>query len=46
MDIKSPEERSKNMAAIHSKNTKPEIYLGVSGTDMKDVNMLTCQNQG
>lgn len=27
MDIKSPEERSKNMAAIHSKNTKPEIYL-------------------
>ena len=82
MDIKSPEERSKNMAAIHSKNTKPEIYLrkllfargyrygvnsksvlghpdiymkniiqqflymGVSGTDMKGVNMLTCQNQG
>lgn len=27
MDIKSTEERSKNMAAIHSKNTKPEIYL-------------------
>ena len=27
MDIKSPEERSKNMAAIHYKNTKPEIYL-------------------
>ena len=27
MDIKSPEERSKNMATIHSKNTKPEIYL-------------------
>lgn len=27
MDIKSPEERSKNMAAIHSKNTKPEIYF-------------------
>ncbi len=27
MDIKSPEERSKNMAAVHSKNTKPEIYL-------------------
>ena len=27
MDIKSPEERSKNMAAIHSKSTKPEIYL-------------------
>lgn len=27
MDIKSPEERSKNMAVIHSKNTKPEIYL-------------------
>ena len=27
MDIKSSEERSKNMAAIHSKNTKPEIYL-------------------
>ena len=82
MDIESSEERSKNMAAIHSKNTKPEIYLrkllfargyrygvnsksvpghpdiymkkyiqqflymGVSGTDMKDVNMLTCQNRG
>lgn len=27
MDIKGPEERSKNMAAIRSKNTKPEIYL-------------------
>ena len=27
MDIKNPEERSKNMAAIHSKNTKPEIYF-------------------
>lgn len=27
MDIKSPEERSKNMAAIHSKNTKPEVYF-------------------
>ena len=27
MDIKSLEERSKNMAAIHSKNTKPEVYL-------------------
>lgn len=27
MDIKSTEERSKNMAAIRSKNTKPEIYL-------------------
>lgn len=27
MDIKSPEERSKNMAAIHSKNTKPEIFF-------------------
>ena len=27
MDIKSSEERSENMAAIHSKNTKPEIYL-------------------
>lgn len=82
MDIKSPEERSKNMAAIHSKNTKPEIYLrkllfargyrygvnsksvpghpdiymknitqqflymDVSGTGMRDANMLTCQNQG
>ena len=78
MDIKSPEERSKNMAAIHSKNTKPEIYLrkllfargyrygvnsksvpghpdiymkkflymGVSGTGMRDANMLICQNQG
>ncbi len=27
MDIKSREERSKNMAAIRSRNTKPEIYL-------------------
>lgn len=27
MDIKIPEERSKNMAAIRSKNTKPEIYF-------------------
>lgn len=27
MDIKSPEERSKNMAAIRSKNTKPEKYF-------------------
>ena len=27
MDIKSTEERSRNMAAIHSKNTKPEIYF-------------------
>lgn len=27
MDIKSPEERSKNMAAIRSRNTKPEIYF-------------------
>ena len=27
MDIKSPEERSRNMAAICSKNTKPEIYF-------------------
>jgi DNA mismatch endonuclease (patch repair protein) len=27
MDIKSPEERSKNMAAIRSQNTKPEVYL-------------------
>ncbi len=27
MDIKSQEERSKNMAAIRSKNTKPEIYF-------------------
>lgn len=27
MDIKSPEDRSKNMAAIRSKNTKPEIYF-------------------
>ena len=27
MDIKTPEERSKNMSAIHSKNTKPEMYF-------------------
>lgn len=27
MDIKKPEERSKNMAAIRSKNTKPEIFF-------------------
>lgn len=27
MDIKSLEERSKNMEAIHSKNTKPEAYF-------------------
>ena len=26
-DIKSPEERSRNMRAIHSKDTKPELYL-------------------
>lgn len=26
-DIKTKEDRSKNMAAIHSKNTKPEVYL-------------------
>lgn len=26
-DIKSAEERSKNMSAIRSKNTKPEIYI-------------------
>ena len=26
-DIKSPEERSRNMAAIRGKDTKPEIYL-------------------
>ena len=26
-DIKSPEERSKNMAAIKSRNTGPEVYL-------------------
>lgn len=26
-DIVSPEQRSRNMAAIRSKNTKPEIYL-------------------
>lgn len=27
MDIKNQEERSKNMSAIHSKNTKPEVYF-------------------
>lgn len=27
MDIKSPEARSRNMSAIRSRNTKPEIYL-------------------
>lgn len=27
MDIKSQEERSKNMEAIRSKNTKPEVYF-------------------
>ncbi len=27
MDIKSPEERSRNMAAIRSKNTSPELYF-------------------
>ncbi len=27
MDIKSPEERIRNMAAIHSKNTKPEVWF-------------------
>ena len=27
MDIKSPEERSSNMAAIRSKDTRPEIYF-------------------
>lgn len=26
-DIKSPEERSKNMSAIKNKNTRPEVYL-------------------
>ena len=26
-DIKSQEARSRNMAAIHSKNTKPEVFL-------------------
>ena len=26
-DIKSPEARSRNMAAIHGKNTKPEQYI-------------------
>ena len=27
MDIKGPEERSRNMAAIRSKDTRPEIYF-------------------
>lgn len=27
MDIVTPEQRSKNMAAIHSNNTKPEVYF-------------------
>ncbi|EOT24558.1 DNA mismatch endonuclease Vsr [Eubacterium sp. 14-2] len=27
MDIKSPEERSKNMSAIRSRDTKPEVYF-------------------
>ena len=27
MDRLTPEERSKNMAAIHNKNTKPEVYI-------------------
>lgn len=27
MDIVTPEQRSKNMAAIHSKDTKPEVYF-------------------
>lgn len=27
MDIVTPEQRSKNMAAIHSKGTKPEVYF-------------------
>ena len=27
MDIVTPEQRSKNMAAIRSKNTKPEVYF-------------------
>ena len=27
MDIKSTEERSRNMAAIRSKDTRPEIYF-------------------
>lgn len=27
MDIKSPEERNRNMAAIRSENTKPEVYF-------------------
>ena len=27
MDIKTVSERSKNMAKVHSKNTKPELYI-------------------
>lgn len=27
MDVHTPEQRSRNMAAIRSKNTKPELYL-------------------
>ena len=27
MDIVTPEQRSKNMAAIRSKDTKPEVYF-------------------
>ena len=27
MDIVTPEHRSKNMAAIRSKDTKPEVYF-------------------
>lgn len=27
MDIVTPKQRSKNMAAIHSKDTKPEVYF-------------------
>lgn len=26
-DIKSPEERSRNMSAIRSRDTKPEVYI-------------------
>lgn len=28
-DIKSPEERSRNMAAIRSRDTKPEVYIRI-----------------
>lgn len=45
MDIKSSEERGRNMATIHSKNTKPQyLFTGVSGIGIRDVNMLICQN--